>query len=93
MIKRPEAFKLISNPEAMQQEIIKVLQTQGPCCFDWIVSECCKVEFLSKEYMALLPEMLLLMCWLIDEGKILKDVKDDPEEPLRLPNQHQGVYV
>ena len=93
MIKRPEAIKLIKNPDQMQHDILKVLETQGPCCFDWIVSECCKVEFLTKEYMALLPEMLLLIYWLIEEGKILKDVDDDPECPLRLPNQHLGVAV
>lgn len=93
MIKRPEAFKIIKDPERVQQEILNVLQEQGPCCFDWIVVECTGREFLTPEYMEILPEMLLLMWWLIEEGKILKDVDDDPECPLRLPNQQLGVAV
>lgn len=84
---------VIKDADKMKARILKVFEASGPSCHWDVITEIYGCKYLDKEYMAVMPDMVLLLQELMEEHKLICDDEDDPESPLRLPNQQQAVSV
>lgn len=73
----------------LEPQVLDVLREHGPSCECWITTQIFGFEYCSDDYFQVFPRVLLAVDNLRRRGEVL--CTEDPEEPLRLPNQHLGA--